>query len=195
VKRLISATCSLIWIACVSPAFGDVVGISPDKLDFGNTVQGLSTVLAVTITNGTHKALTITSNTITGGFLVDSNACPGVLAPGGNCTIKLRFSPAVTGTSSGIFSVFDDANNSPQKVKLSGQGITPTLVSLQVTPTIIAAAIGGTQQFAAIGSFDNGTSRDVTDSVTWSTSNAAVATTSAAGLVSGVGSGWATVTA
>ena len=57
--------------------------------------------------------------------------------------------------------------------------VTPaTLVSVAVTPAIPSLALGRTQQFTATGTYTDATVQDITDSVTWSSSDAGVATVS-----------------
>jgi uncharacterized protein YjdB len=56
------------------------------------------------------------------------------------------------------------------------------LVSIAVTPTSPAVRSGQTQQFMAIGTVQGGGTSDITNSVTWASSNTNVATISAAGL-------------
>ncbi|MBO19123.1 MAG: hypothetical protein CL732_01110, partial [Chloroflexi bacterium] len=53
----------------------------------------------------------------------------------------------------------------------------------------------GTQQYTATGHYDNGTNADITDSVTWASSNTAVATIDAAGLATGVALGSTSISA
>src|SRR5712692_5545095 len=71
---------------------------------------------------------------------------------------------------------------------------TPSLASLQVTPGSMSIAPGGTQQFKATGKFSDGSSKDVTSSVQWVSSNTNIASVSA-GLATGKGNGSATITA
>ncbi len=73
----------------------------------------------------------------------------------------------------------------------------PTLVSIAVTPSNPSIALGLTEQFIARGTFSNSSNKDITASVTWSSSNTAVATISNAGLVSSSSksTGTATITA
>lgn len=63
-------------------------------------------------------------------------------------------------------------------------------VSVSVTPATASIAVAGTQQLTAALTPVNATAPTV-----WSTSNAAVATVSASGLVTGVSAGSATITA
>jgi plastocyanin len=74
-----------------------------------------------------------------------------------------------------------------------------SLQSIAVTPANPSVAKGLTQQFHAMGTFSDGSSRDVTSQVTWASSNTAVATISNAagsqGLATGVTPGTSTITA
>jgi hypothetical protein len=56
------------------------------------------------------------------------------------------------------------------------------LISIAVTPTNPAIKSGQTQQFVATGTVQGGGTTDITNSVTWASSNTNVATISAAGL-------------
>ena len=56
--------------------------------------------------------------------------------------------------------------------------LVPVVLSLVVTPTNPSIPVGSVVRFTATGTFNDGTVRDVTTSVTWSSSNAAVATIS-----------------
>jgi len=73
------------------------------------------------------------------------------------------------------------------------------LLSIQVTPANPTILVGRTKQFTAIGTYNDGTTQNLTGSVTWSSSNASVATISNApgtsGLASGVSSGLTTIAA
>jgi hypothetical protein len=72
------------------------------------------------------------------------------------------------------------------------------LDSIQVTPGIQALAVGQTAQFTATGTYGNAkhpSTQNVTSLVTWSSTTPAVATVSAAGVVTAVSAGTATITA
>jgi uncharacterized protein YjdB len=70
-----------------------------------------------------------------------------------------------------------------------------TLTSITVAPAGQTLAVGATSQYVATGIFSNGTGQTPLSGVTWTTSSAAVATTSAFGLVTAVGAGNANVIA
>ena len=69
------------------------------------------------------------------------------------------------------------------------------LTSIAVTPANGTLRIGQTQQYVATGTFSDNTTRDITNSVTWSSSSTAIATVSSTGLVTAVGAGNANITA
>jgi N-acetylneuraminic acid mutarotase len=71
----------------------------------------------------------------------------------------------------------------------------PTLVSIDLNPQSPIVALGSTQQFFAIGIFSDGSTQDLTSSVTWSSSAPAVATVNTSGLASGLVQGVATIQA
>jgi hypothetical protein len=77
----------------------------------------------------------------------------------------------------------------------SGSFSAPSLSSLRVTPAAISIAAGETQQFTATGTFSDNSTKDMTSSVTWSSSDSTFATINSAGLGTGVGVGVLTVTA
>src|SRR5207248_5502518 len=74
--------------------------------------------------------------------------------------------------------------------------VTPAvLASLAVDPVLASVPAGTTQQFRATGTYTDGSTADLTSSVTWSSSDPSLATVDANGLATGVGVGTATVSA
>ncbi len=78
--------------------------------------------------------------------------------------------------------------------------VTPAaLVSIAVTPAIPSISLGATIQFAATGTFTDGSTQDLTQTVQWSSDTPDVAKVSndgnKIGLVTGAGTGSATITA
>src|ERR1051326_7776295 len=67
----------------------------------------------------------------------------------------------------------------------TGCGATPTSSSTvsAIVVTGLVPGVGGSSQFAASAALAGGTTQDVTSTATWSSSNSAVATVSASGLV------------
>jgi trimeric autotransporter adhesin len=73
--------------------------------------------------------------------------------------------------------------------------VVPSLISLQVNPQNLLLAAGTTQPFTATGTFSDGSTQDLTTSVSWSSSVPSVATITAGGLANGIVPGQATIAA
>jgi hypothetical protein len=69
------------------------------------------------------------------------------------------------------------------------------LTSISITPVNATISLTGTEQYTAIGHFNNGTTQDITTSVSWHSSTPAVATIANTGLASAVSIGATTITA
>jgi len=80
-----------------------------------------------------------------------------------------------------------------------GIAVEPTtpkvLASIEVAPTSASVAVGAAQQFTATGTYNDGSTADLTSQAAWSSSNSAAATIDAAGLATGVAVGFTTITA
>ncbi len=104
------------------------VGLDSTTVAFGSEVVGSTApARAVVVTNTGGAALTISSLGITPDFGETSNcpSAPATLAAGASCTVSVTFSPSATGPRAGSLTVNDDAADSPQRVTLSGRGLTP----------------------------------------------------------------------
>jgi hypothetical protein len=76
-------------------------------------------------------------------------------------------------------------------------GSSPTSATSVSTVTVSGGVpgVGSSSQFTAVASLAGGVTQDVTGAATWSSSNTAVATVSATGLVSAVAAGNAVISA
>ena len=176
------------------------VTVNPSTLSFGSQTKGTtSAAMSVTLTNnqtGTLNISGISSSLVD--FAVSTTTCPispNLLAGGASCTTSITFTPGATGSRTGTLSFKGNATNSPQKVSLSGTGATATLVSIAVTPSPASVAIGKTKQFTATGIYSDASTKNITSSVTWSSSTPGVATINGAGLASTLAAGTTLVAA
>jgi uncharacterized protein YjdB len=80
-------------------------------------------------------------------------------------------------------------------VSCNGFFVDPTLTSISVTPTTPSVAVGSTKQMTATGTYDDGKTKNITGSVSWSSDDDSEATVSDGGLVTGVAAGTVSVTA
>jgi uncharacterized protein YjdB len=76
-----------------------------------------------------------------------------------------------------------------------GQGGSVSLTGLAVTPPAATVIVSKTQSLQATGSFSDGSTRDLTASVTWNSADTTTASVSAAGVVTGGATGVTIVTA
>jgi uncharacterized protein YjdB len=72
---------------------------------------------------------------------------------------------------------------------------TATLVSVAVTPANSSVAKGATLQYTATGTYSDNSTKNLTSSVTWTSSNTGVASITTGGLATGVAAGSATIKA
>src|SRR5258708_16536272 len=105
-------------------------------------------------------------------------------------------SGVVTGVASGTATITAKSGTftSSAAITVSG-GTSVTLTAIAISPANPTIPINTTQQLTATGSYSDGSSRDLTSLVTWSSSTIANATAYAHGLVSGIAAGTATITA
>ena len=112
------------------------VTLSQPCADFGMVETGsTSTAQNVVLTNTGAANLTINSIAPTGQNVTDfiaTNNCPASLAPGGNCTITLTFTPLGTGPRYASVIINDNAIT-PQGISVVGYGI----ATISLTPTIL----------------------------------------------------------
>ena len=87
------------------------------------------------------------------------------------------------------------SNNSTSSNSSNNNTTAATVSSIQVAPTSMAIATGATQQFTATAKMSDGTSKDVTSSVQWASSDATIASVASSGVATGSGAGTATITA
>src|SRR5205814_1015617 len=126
--------------ASVTGTGAGLPGLSPSPVpSFGNQIVGTtSAAKAVTLSNPSGTALTITSIGFTGtnpGDFGQTNNCPlspSTLAANGTCTINVAFTPTTTFSRTATVTVTDNASNSPQTAGVSGTGT--LLPSLSPSP-------------------------------------------------------------
>lgn len=73
--------------------------------------------------------------------------------------------------------------------------VTSNFSSIAVTPATASVPVNGTQRFVATGTAPDGTTSDISATVTWSSDATAIATVASPGIATGVSAGTATITA
>jgi CxxC motif-containing protein (DUF1111 family)/uncharacterized protein YjdB len=170
--------------------------VSLSSVTFGPQVLGTtSAAKAVSLTNNQSVTLAISSITPTGDF-VQTNTCGGSLGAKSNCTINITFAPTAVGARTGAITITDSATNSPQVISLTGTGSAVKLNSITVTPKSPSLPVGSKLQFTATGNYNNGTTQDLSNSVTWTASeNIVVVSLSSTGFATALAPGSVTIKA
>ncbi len=109
------------------------LGLDTTGITFGSRQVGSPSVPhSVTITN--HGTLDMAMGTLalTGDaadFAIDGDGCSGTtVAPGGQCSVTLRFTPAHSGDLSGALAIPSNAPGGPHAVALTGVGTAPVVL-------------------------------------------------------------------
>ncbi len=106
---------------------GATASLSASKLAFPKTPIGQTSTLAVTLTNSGTGTLNLSSLALTGDYAVQSNTCGSQVVAGANCAITVAFTPTLKGSRTGILQLTDNAPDNPQKVTLTGTGVSIAL--------------------------------------------------------------------
>jgi len=97
--------------------------LTPARYTFPKTEVGFTSAAHnFTLKNNQPITLTGISYSTSTPFAVSASTCGATLNANKSCTISVTFSPTQTGEAYGPLTVSDSANNSPQKVNLSGTG-------------------------------------------------------------------------
>ena len=102
------------------------VQLSATSVSFGKQkVNTISAGRTISVTNAGNTPLTLSKLSIQGSNATDfaeSDNCSGSLSPKASCSITLVFKPMATGSRVATLTLTDNAQNSPQRVALSGTG-------------------------------------------------------------------------
>jgi hypothetical protein len=190
---LATAAASAAGSTTISASFGGITGTT--SLTLAAVTSLTISPSSVTIPLGATQQFTA-SGGITGGFTQDltayavwSSSTPSVATIG-------------TGTASPGLAVSIGAG--PASITASFGGVTSNTATLTVSPAVLnsisitpsnpSIAVGKTRQFSAIGSYLDGSTKDITASATWTSSNSQVATVSSAAGTKGLATALSTGT-
>ena len=119
----LSATTTIAFTVTSSGSSGSgSLTLSPSSYNFGSTAPDTGTAWATfTLSNGGSSAVSISSVTVSGPFVL-SSSCGSSVAADSSCPIYVYFYPTAAGSFTGTLTVNDGASNSPQTASLSGTG-------------------------------------------------------------------------
>jgi hypothetical protein len=123
---------NFVFPNCGNGADGATAALSATKLTFPKTLIGQTTLLIVTLTNTGNATLNLSNVATTGDFAVQSNGCGTQVLAGNNCPITVGFTPTAKNSRTGILQLTDNAPNNPQRVTLTGTGM-----SIALSPTAL----------------------------------------------------------
>src|SRR5881227_2202945 len=165
-------------------ATGVVVGVVTVTAQFGAT-QGSATL---NITNAGTNLTSITLSPVAASVPV--NTTQQFTATGNYSDGSSRDLTALAAGSTNISATLGSISNSTSLTVTA-----PTISSISVTPVGLTLGIGINQQYTATATYSDGSSQDLVNGVTWSSSTTSVATVNNSGLVTTVGAGTTTITA
>ena len=189
---MVIAACSSTSTSTPAPILSSiaVAPTSPSSLPVGYVQQ-----FTATGTYSDSSTADITSQVI----WASSDPNIATISSSGSVTAVAAGNTNITATLSGVTS---PAVRLPVVVPISTPFTTPTttsaltLSSIAVLPVSpVSLAVGSTELFTALGTYSDGSTTDITSKVTWTSSDPNIATISSQGLVTGVATGYATITA
>jgi hypothetical protein len=135
------------------------VDLTPISLAFGNQNVGTASApQTATLSNVGTSPLAINRVSITGTGSTEfaqSNDCGSSLPAGTNCTISVTFAPKSGGAFMPSLTVSYKGTASPQKVALSGTGLTPPTASLLPASLAFATQLVGSTSTAQTATLTN----------------------------------------
>ena len=206
-------TASVAWssnplVATIGPN-GVASGVAPGQTTITATVGSINGSAFLTVTSATLTALTVNpaSPSIAEGTTQQFTAT-GTFSDSSTQDLTTQASwssssPSVaTINANGLATSFVIGQSTIQatfgSVASNSATLTVTsaiLVSIAVNPVNPSILVGSTQPFTAQGNFSDGSQQDLTSSVTWTSSNQAVATVDPTGLATSLSIGSTTITA
>jgi uncharacterized protein YjdB len=189
------------------------VGSATITANFGGSIPGIAsvqvtpailTLMTVTPSNasiplGTTQQFSVMGTFSDGSMQDETSSAQWSSSDASIATVSMDQGTIGLATSTGVGAATITATVGTVS-STSNLTITPAvLVSIAVTPSTATIALGLGQQYTAIGKYTDGTTKDITTNVTWTTSSAMVAvisnTTGSNGLATSSGVGSTTVTA
>lgn len=123
-------------------AAGAVV-LTPSTLTYPQTnVNATSAVQNITVSNTGGASVTLGEASVSGDFAIAANTCGTTLAASTGCTVSVAFTPKISGTRSGTFTISGD--NTVLTTALSGVAVLPATDALSPLSLNFAAQAVGT---------------------------------------------------
>jgi trimeric autotransporter adhesin len=182
-----------ISLASLTVALWGCGGTSPQaSVSHAKTLTSLSIAPSnPVIALGDNQQLTVTGNYSDGSTQNMTNSVTWSVSPSGVATVSAAGLAHTEAKGTATLTATSGSVSGNDKLTVSSAA----LVSIAVTPSDATVPKGETQQLTATGTFSDGSTENITNSVAWSASPTGVATVSSAGLALLRTTGTATVTA
>ena len=113
-----------------------IIDVQPNTLSFNNVNTGSSADLSLTVRNTGTASLSVINITSNSARFTVTTATNFSVAPNGQQTVTVRFSPTTAGAQTGTLTISSNDPAHPSvTVSLNGTGITPSIPDIDVQPT------------------------------------------------------------
>ena len=202
-----SSNASVATVTGDSTNYGQAFGVNAGSATISACAGSICGSTVITVSQAQLNALTITpaNQTITTGASLNIYVT-GVFSDGGKEDLTAfsawsSSSPSVATVSS--LGVVSGLTPGTSMVTATYGGVTgsiavtvrPPLASIAISPQNDYIAVGMTQQFAAIGTYTDGSTADITTAVSWTSSYSQVATIGSGGILTALAPGATAITA
>jgi trimeric autotransporter adhesin len=166
-------------------------GVTPVKPNPTPTVSSISVTASATSLNvGQTQQLSVNEKLSDGSTRDGSGVASWSSANASVATVSA--SGLVTAMSPGMVTLSATVSGIVGSISLT---VSPSLKSISVTPAAPTLQVGASQQFTATANYSDGSTKDVTSSSVWASSNKPVATISATGVATTIAPGTTSVSA
>jgi hypothetical protein len=186
-----AATSKAVGTTPISASYQSVSGSSSLTVNAAGLVSIAVGPQSFSLTPNHSVQLSVTG-TFTDGSTEDlSSAVAWASAPAGIVTVNSA--GLATAKSLGTATITANSNNLSANVTV--MVVAPVLQSISITTVMATIPLGKTEQLSATGTYNDGSTQDLTNSVQWTSSNSTILGMSAAGLATADALGSATVMA
>jgi len=187
------ATANTSGVAVITATSGSVNASA--ILTISSAAANLSSIV-ITPANPTVPVNTAQQLTATGNYSDGSSAdITGLVtwSSNSNSIAVVSTSGLLTGMAAGTIGISATLGTLSGTTQVTVSA--PTVASIAVTPVGLTLGIGINQQYVATATYSDGSSADLTNGVTWSSSDTTMATIDSSGLATTVAAGQVTITA
>lgn len=183
------ATSSSVGSATIKAQAGSISGTAAMTVTAATVVSVQVTPSVVTLPSGGVQQLLVTATFTDGSSQNVTTSAAYSSSSSSVATVDVSGKLTAAGTGSATVTVSLGSESTSVPVVVTSAALT----SIAITPSSLSLAVGESQQMTATGTFSDGSTQDLTNSVTWTSSAPLVATVSTTGKVTVSQTGNATI--